>query len=196
MMATLLLACSLAAGPQAALAHRMSFVVKVSEPARVADALVARVEQLEGYFASRTETSLVLRVPTRALAELTTEIEKAGVVAARQEQASDLGATLVQKRTLLASRRAILDRYFSVLSGADLSAVVTVEHEINGLVQEIEAIAGELRVLEHRLQLAEVRVDFQFPDRRPPIQRGQSSFAWLNTVDLLGLLGAFAHAPR
>jgi hypothetical protein len=194
MMPALLLVMLAATEPKAALAQHLSFVLKVSEPARVADELVARGEKLGGYFSQRTDTTLVLRVPSRDVAQLTPFIEQSGVVVTQQQQARDLGPELLQKRTVLASRQRVLDRYLEVLDTANAAAVVTVEHEINALVQEIEQLSGALRLLEHQLQLAEVRLDFQFPDRRPPIRQGQSSFAWLNSVDLMTLIGAFAHA--
>jgi hypothetical protein len=196
MLSSLLVLLTVAANEPAALVQRMSFVVKVSEPVRAADDLVAQVEKLEGYFSSRTDSTLVLRVPTRAVDQLAKAIEKSGVVVSRDEAANDVASSLLQMRTLLESRRTMLERYMSVLGGADLSAVVTVEREITGLVQEIEQVAGQLRALEHSLQLAEVRVDYRFPDRRPPLRQGQSSFAWLNSVDLVALLGAFANASN
>ena len=87
----------------------------------------------------------------------------------------------------------MLDRYFQVLRGANDRAVVEIEAQMIGLVEEIEALKGAIRLLEHQMQYAELTVSFQFRDRRPPTRDGRSSFGWLNTMNLVDLVQEFSH---
>ena len=173
------------AQPRVAVAASM--VVKVADRSQAADALIARAEELGGYFSSRRDDAVTLRVPTAALPALVKAAELLGDVL----HARDITFDLEQKRTLLASREAVLARYFKVLGEAGPSAVVTVERQMTQLIVDIESLRGALQLLEHNMAFAELAVSFQFRERRPPARDGSSSFAWLNTMNLVDLLGDF-----
>jgi hypothetical protein len=58
-------------------------------------------------------------------------------------------------------------------------------------VAEIETLKGQLRHLQDRIALARVEVRFEYRDRSAPVPDGSSSFAWLNTMNLIDLLEEF-----
>ncbi len=174
-------------------AYRFTRVVKVVQREQASDAVVGLAERLDGYFLERDDGMVRLKVPTAKVKELVDAVEKLGTVVERVQEASDLGDTMAEHRTRLASREEVLQRYFAVLSGAGPNAVVEVEREMTGIVQEIESLRGLLNVYEHELRYAEVLVRFSFKDRRPPARDGNSSFAWLNSVNLADLLSEFGH---
>ncbi len=180
-----------AAAPRTAVSATM--VVKVTDRTKTADQLIDEVEKLGGYFASRTDAEVVLKVPVAEAKRLMALVEQAGKVIDRQFAAQDVGERLEELRTRLKSRQQVFERYFAVLAGANAQAVVEVEQAMTQLVQEIESLKGALRLLEHQLQLAQVVVRFEFRERRPPERSGSSSFAWLNTMNLVDLLREFGH---
>jgi hypothetical protein len=168
-------------------------VLKVTDRSQAADTLIARAEELGGYFSSRRDDLVVLRVPTAALAKLIAAVEPLGQIVQRTHEARDVTFELDVKRTLLASREGVLTRYFEVLGDAGPSAVVTVERQMTQLIQEIEQLRGALQLLEHNIAYAEVTVSFQFRERQAPGRDGRSSFAWLNTMNLVDLIEEFRH---
>jgi len=170
-----------------------SLVLNVADRVAAADALTARAEALGGYFSLRREDAVVLRVPNEALTALLAETQALGQVLQRNHNARDVTFELEEKRTLLASREAVLKRYFEVLGDAGPQAVVTVERQMTQLIADIETLKGALLLLEHNMAYAEVAVSFQFRERRPPERDGTSSFAWLNSVNLVDLIGEFRH---
>ncbi len=169
-----------------------SVVLKVNDREKTADAIVGLVDEVGGYFSNRTDSSLTLKVPADSAQKVLAFIEQSGIIVERNYNARDIGYPLEEMRARLSSREEVLKRYFSVISTATVNAVVTVEREMTSLVQEIESLKGRLRLLEHQLAFSEIRVDFQFRDRRPPLKTGNSNFQWLNTVNLADLIQEFS----
>jgi hypothetical protein len=165
-----------------------SLVLKVSQPDPVEDALVDLVDGMGGWFQVRTPGSLTLRVPSDRVDELMAQAAKMGVVADRRLAATDLTTEIADQRSRLEAREASLDLYHQLLRTANPKSVVAIERQVTALVEEIEALSGRIRFLEHQGAWAKVQVDFQLRDRRPPVRDGSSSFAWLNTVNLEDLV--------
>lgn len=196
---TLLLASTLAtwwlpgaiAAPPSQAAITAELVVEVHDHERAADELVSAAEQAGGYFASRSDESVRLRVPPTEVETILEEAASFGVVVDRRYRSEDLGLALAETRARLSSREEMLRSFFDVLEEAREDGVVKVEREILGLVQEIERLRGQVRLMEHRVRLATVEVRFLFHERRPPAPDGDSSFPWLNTIDLSDLLADF-----
>lgn len=197
-MSYTLIALALLVAPDAELKPRVAvtdnLTVKVSDPQKASDALVAAAESVGGYFTSRTDTGVSLRIPTAHAAKIFAIAEGQGIVIARSRDTSDFTESLEEQSTLLASRRQVLERYFDVLKSAHADAVVSVEHEMTSLIAEIEELEGSIRLEEHNLAYATLDVSYQFRDRRAPNGQGVSSFKWLNTINLGDLLGDFQNA--
>jgi len=185
-----LLTLLLTAPPPTA-ASDATLVVKVTNRDAAADALAKKAEELGGYFSSRDETSIVLRVPTGTEDELIALTEKQGVLIERLISKNDLSEVLEDARSKLRSREETLKRYFEVLREAGPMQVVMVEREIVAQIQDIEGLKGRIRAMEHRLRFATLNISFEFRERRAPLKTGLSSFQWLNTVNLADLLEDF-----
>ncbi|MBN1959484.1 MAG: DUF4349 domain-containing protein [Deltaproteobacteria bacterium] len=168
-----------------------SLVLKVTDRTQAADDLIKRNEELGGYFSQRQNDYVVLRVPHHALAKVIAMAESLGKVIQKTYNSTDVTFDIEEKRTLVASREAVLARYFKVLDGASLNAIVSIEHEMTQLIADIEQLRGSLNLIEHHVAFADLTVNFQFRERQPPIRDGSSSFAWLNTVNLIDLIEDF-----
>lgn len=197
-MSHTLLVLAVLLAPDAELQPRIAvtdnLTVKVSDPQKASDALVAAAESANGYFTSRTDSGVSLRIPTAHAKKIFAIAEAQGVVVERSHNTFDFTEALEEQSTLLASRRQVLERYFDVLKSAHADAVVSVEREMTSLIAEIEELEGAIRLEEHNLAYATLNVSYQFRDRRAPSSEGVSSFKWLNTVNLGDLLGDFQYA--
>lgn len=180
-----------ASQPLATLALDASLVLNVSDARGAADQLVSKVEALGGYFSQRDDQSLVLKVPKGELDQLLGFAETLGTVLERTHQAQDLRIQLEQQRTRAASKRKMLEQYLAVLEDATAQAIGTVEQQVTSLVSEIEQLRGSIRLLEHQLQMASLRVAFRLRQRQTPMPDGMSPFPWLNTLDLVDLYRDF-----
>jgi hypothetical protein len=171
-------------------------VIKVGDKEKAADELAAAADAAGGYFTTRNDTFISLRVPHERQGELLAKAATLGLIVRRSHNAEDLTAYLEQQRSVLASRRDVLERYFEVLHTARPQAVTTVEHQMTTLIAQIEQLQGSLVFAEHRLAYSQLDVSFEFRDRQAPANDGSSSFPWLNTMNLVDLIGDFQHGAR
>ncbi|MCB9741878.1 MAG: DUF4349 domain-containing protein [Alphaproteobacteria bacterium] len=170
-----------------------SITVAVTQRDAAAKTLVDAAEDMGGWFAALSDTSVDLRVPADKADALIELALAQGLVTQRSYSSVDLTPRLVELTARLKARQDMLDRYFAILPDAGAKAVVTVEREIVALVAEIEGLQGQLRVLEHQAQWAQVSVSFQSRSRAAPTRDGSSSFAWINTLNLADLLDSFRY---
>jgi hypothetical protein len=169
-------------------AIEVKVVVKVSDRARAADALVQSAARLDGYFTQKTGDGIVLRIPVSGLKPLLAEADQLGQVIDRQLSREDLGDELLRKNAILKAKTEAQHQYLALLDQADTEGALSVEKELILLVAEIETLKGQLRHLQDRIALARVEVRFEYRDRSAPVPDGSSSFAWLNTMNLIDLL--------
>lgn len=160
-------------------------VLKVGQPIEAADALVAETTKLGGWFQARTQDHVELRVPVARFEQLIDAAEALGKVADRGAAREDLTRPLAEARQRLKSRQELLEKYYEVLKTADDKSIVRVETQVVQAIEVIEALQGQIRVLEDRADHARVSVSFTFRDRQAPRRDGSSSFAWLNTLNVV-----------
>lgn len=180
--------------PKIAVIDRLT--IKVGDKEKAADELAASAQAVGGYFTARDDASISLRVPQPRQAEMLAKAASLGLVIHRSHSAEDLTSFLEERRTILASRREVLERYFGVLHTARTHAVTAVEQEMTTLIAQIEELQGGLIFAEHRLAYAQLDVAFEFRDRQAPANDGSSSFPWLNTMNLADLIGDFQYGAR
>jgi hypothetical protein len=169
-------------------AIEIKIVVKVSDRAQAAEALVQSAARLDGYFTQKTGDGIVLRIPASGLKPLLADADQLGQVIDRQLGREDLGEELLRKKAVLKAKTEAQHQYLALLDQADAEGALSVEKELILLVAEIETLKGQLRHLQDRIALARVEVRFEYRDRSVPVPDGSSSFAWLNTMNLIDLL--------
>lgn len=161
-----------------------SFVLEVTDRELARQALIGAATDAGGYFSESSDNQVVLRLPNGSVDGIFARGAELGTVVDRSFESRDLGASIADVGARLDVRRQMLDRYYAVLAEAEADAVIAVEQQIVSLVEEIEGLTGQLRYMEHQTAYARVVVWFSFQDRAAPAWDGDSSFAWLNTVDL------------
>jgi hypothetical protein len=166
-------------------------VVKVSDRAKAADSLVQSAARLDGYFTQKTGDGVVLRIPASGLKPLLANADQLGQVIDRQLGREDLGEELLRKKAVLKAKTEAQHQYLALLDQSDTEGALSVEKELILLVAEIETLKGQLRHLQDRIAFARVEVRFEYRDRSAPVPDGSSSFAWLNTMNLIDLLEEF-----
>ena len=165
-----------------------SFVLEVTDKEHARIAMITAASESGGYFSEASDEQVVLRVPPGSVDGLFAKGAELGTVIDRSFQSSDLRSGMADVRARLAVREGMLDRYYEVLAQAEADALIAVERQIVVLVQDMERLTGQLRFMEHQAEYARVVVWFSFTDRGAPTWDGDSSFPWLNSVDLTELV--------
>ena len=171
-----------------------SLIVQVYDRDVASETLIAEAERRSGWFSSLNDHAVNFRIPAAELDGFLEFARGQGTVVERDYNSADRSAELDELRTRLQGREEVLDRYMEVLDEARSGAVVRVEQQITQAIAEIERIKGRILYLENRLQYARVDVSFQFRDRSAPVRTGNSSFEWLNDLNLADLFGDFHQA--
>lgn len=188
----------LAAAAWAATRITASLTVQVDDRDAAEKTVVAAAKADGGWFTQLSESAVTVRVPVDKARPFVDRAQALGRVADRSWSATSLDEQTTLLEARLAARQDVLQRYLAVLADAQSESVVTVSSEINRTIAEIEGLQGQLRLLRHQGDYAQVTVAFQYVDRAAPRRDGTSSFAWLNTLNVADLqadfrAGTFTH---
>jgi hypothetical protein len=171
-----------------------SLTIKVQKKEVVADQLVAKAEEVGGYYSSRSDNALTLKVPVESADEYLEFATQQGLIAERSFNSHSLSQVIADLEARLKTREELLEKYFEILEGAGSDNVIAVENEVIRLVTEIENLKGQLRRNNHLTTYADVSIQFQFRDRRAPVSDGSSSFEWINTLNITDVMQAFQYS--
>ncbi len=170
-----------------------SMTLNVGDPNGAAQAIIGKAEKLKGYFTLHADDHIRVSIPVKQISAFLSFIETKGIVSSKTYDADDLSTKLILKQTTLKAREKILKQYMAVLEEAGNDKIVAVETEIIQLTEKIEDIKGQIRYLKHCTAYAKVDVFFSFHNRAKPVVIKDSSFAWLNTMNLQDLIWDFQH---
>ncbi len=106
-------------------------------------------------------------------------------------RSDDVADSLDQLRAELKAKLELYAQLEKLLAAADAAGILEVEAAAARLIREIEVLKGRLRVLQHRVDFATVRINFRLLERQRPKDDAQSTFPWLNTLGLSALLRGF-----
>lgn len=167
-----------------------TIVVKVVHPEEVRKAAIERARAAGGWPTLVTDSELHLEVPHAALAATVDQLAAAGIVLQKSLQRVDSTEQIAQLQAKLKSKREILERLRTFFADSDTQSTLRIEQSMTQLVQEIEALQGELNVAESSARMAHVQASFQYHQRQR-ITYVRSPFEWLNTLDIDRFLGEF-----
>ncbi len=196
----MLLTCALLVGGAAlplgvyaadAVAINSSLTIQVPDRDKAATALIAKVEAMGGYFNSFSNDTVVLKVPADKSRELINYVKADWTPVQESYRAEDVASALGQARARLKAKQELYTRMEKMLVSADAADIVVVETAATKQIEEIEALKGRLRALQHRMDYSTVTVNFRILQRERPPAEGDSPFEWLNGLGLENLLREF-----
>lgn len=164
------------------------------------DAAVDLAVRAGGYVSQQTDTSLVLRVPSRSFRRLMKGLEGLGDVRSRSVQTIDVSEEFHDLDVRLKNLQATRTRIQKLLGQAkDLGQILTVEKELERVSAEIDRIEGRLRFLSSQAAFSTVTLSFgerprevkivaddalSPPPPPPPARLLDTPVDWLDEVDV------------
>jgi hypothetical protein len=125
------------------------------------DAAVELAVTAGGYVAQQTDTTLVVRVPSRRFRRLMKGLEGLGQVRARSVQTVDVSEEFHDLKVRLENLQATRTRIQKLLGQAkDLTEILVVEKELERVSAEIDSIEGRLRFLSSQAAFSTVTLGF------------------------------------
>ncbi|MBK9261666.1 MAG: DUF4349 domain-containing protein [Polyangiaceae bacterium] len=177
--------------------------MEAPEPAVVPatiDKVIDLAESFGGYLAARTDTSVVVRVPSRHFRDAMTGLEKLGEVKRRSVNAEDVSEQYHDLEVRLANLKTVQKRLQEFLAKAvNVNEALQVERELERIGQEIDRIEGRMRFLRARATFSTITVDVtakpkqqvvvvQGPPPPPPPRVADLPIDWLSRIGLETLL--------
>jgi hypothetical protein len=140
------------------------FTVDVYEIRKAQQELVALVEGLGGYMQETAGSQVVVRLPADKFAQVEPALKKLGRLDDSQTriQATDITAQYLDTELRLQTKKKYLQTLATMLEQAGtLKDKLEVQKEIARMVEEIESLEGQLRLMAQQVALATVTVTFR-----------------------------------
>ena len=173
------------------LERNILMVVNVQNKDQAADKIIELTEYLGGYYQSRGDNQVLLKVPTVNLDLILEFTEKLGFVLERNFSTTNRQNEILDKKSRLKSKQKLLNHYLSLMETSAFEELMDLERTIISLTGEIASIMGDLKLMQHKLTLATVEISFRFKERELPIRRPDSNFDWINDLSITNLIREF-----
>ena len=172
-------------------AIKASVTIKVGDSESTALQIIKEAENKGGYFILHSDNHLKINIPAEKASDFLVYVEEKGIVTGKRYDAKDMSSELILKKTSLKAKENVLGQYIDVLEQSGKSKIIAVEREIIRLAGKIETLKGSIRFIEHNTSYAKIDVYFSLHDRRMPVASNDSSFEWLNTINLQDMIWDF-----
>lgn len=166
------------------------FTVDVYEIREAQKKLVALAEGMGGYMQETSGNMVVVRVPADKFEQIEPELKKLGRVDDSQTriQSTDITASFFDTELRLKTKKKYLQTLTRMLEQAGtLKDKLEVQKEIARLVEEIESLEGQLRLMSQQVALATVTVTFQ-PAQSGPRRTFRLPWDWLDALGIENLI--------
>jgi len=166
------------------------FTVDVYEIREAQQKLVALAEGMGGYMQETSGPVVVVRVPAEKFEQIEPELKKLGRVDDSQTriQATDITARFVDTELRLKTKKKYLQTLTRMLEQAGtLKDKLEVQKEIARLVEEIESLEGQLRLMSQQVALATVTVTFRLAHSGPK-RTFRLPWDWLDALGIENLI--------
>jgi hypothetical protein len=149
------------------------------------DKVIDLAESMGGYLASRTDTSVVIRVPSKHFRDALTALEKLGDVKRRSVNAEDVSEQYHDLEVRLANLKSVQKRLQEFLArAANVTDALTVERELERIGREIDQIEGRMRFLRARATFSTITVELSAKPVQQVVAHGTPAVPPPRTVDL------------
>lgn len=152
------------------------------------DRVEAIAREAGGFLASRTDDTIIIRVPARAFDRAMAEVQALGDVLTRRVDVQDVTEEFRDIETRIQTLEAMRRRVQQLLERAtDVQAALAVEQHLERITVELERLRGRLRFLADRVSFSTITVRFQ--ERAETSEpEFQLPFPWLQQLGLQRLL--------
>lgn len=165
--------------------HMSVFEVEASQRA-----IIQIAQEVGGFLAEQSDTTVVIRIPARRFREAIGRVEEVGDILHRNVQAIDVSEEFRDVAIRLRNAEAIRERLERLLQRTNTVAeALQVERELERITMLIETLKGRLRFLSDRIMFSTITVNFTTQPRETIDQDVfRLPFEWLDRLGLRNLL--------
>lgn len=160
----------------------------VHHVSRIQDRVEAMARERGGFLHSRTDDTIVLRVPADAFASFVDALEELGEIVSRRVQVEDVTEAFHDVQQRIRTLEAMRARVEQLLAAAaDVEDALAVQQHLERITVELEQLQGRLRVLSDRVAYSTITVHFA-ERSQASVPTFQLPFRWLHSLGLDTLL--------
>ncbi|MBN2804120.1 MAG: DUF4349 domain-containing protein [Deltaproteobacteria bacterium] len=171
-------------------AVRVSIILKVLNPADSQNNIKQNALNIGGFASYMSDNSIIIKIPPKKLNEAISKIELEGTVLTKNLNRQDITMDIAQLNASLVSKEEILTKLRTFFDSADLESTLDIEQNMFQIVNEIENIKGQLRLLKDQSDWNVIDISFQFRERES-VNNMTSPFTWLNSANVTDFLENF-----
>jgi|WetSurMetagenome_2_1015567.scaffolds.fasta_scaffold487137_2 hypothetical protein len=168
-----------------------SMVLKTTDQKTTETQLLSLIDGMNGWLLCSNRQEIRFRLPQESIDGFLRRVDSIGVKTDASYSRNDYTNDYLKLVASLQAKKYLLKQYFDILDSSGTEGIYPVSKEIADLQNAIEIVKGQIRGMLDRMNFAEIRISFNFIDRRAPLVSGHSDFEWLNTVNLPSLLEDF-----
>jgi hypothetical protein len=151
---------------------RLEMLVDEDKESAALDAVVDAAESLGGHLDGRTNTTVVVKVPSARFREGMTKLEALGEVVDRNVTAEDVTEEFHDAEVRLENLRATRARLQEFLNrAANVQDALTVEHELERVAEEMDVLEGKVAFMKDRATWSQITVAVQPRPKTVPIAK-------------------------
>jgi hypothetical protein len=166
-------------------------VLKTIDQQKSEKQLCSLVDSMDGWVLTSTRQEIRFRLPQQYVDLFLKSVDSLGSTTDKSFSRTDLTNDYLNLVAGIQAKEYLLKQYFDILDSSGTEGIYPVSREIADLQNNLEILKGQMRGMIERMKYAEIRISFNFNDRRVPLVSGNSDFQWLNSVDLPSLLEDF-----
>ncbi len=166
-------------------------VLKTINQQKTEKQLCSMVDSLDGWLLTSTRQEIRFRLPQQYVDQFLKAVDSLGSTTDKSFSRTDLTNDYLRLVAGIQAKEYLLKQYFDILDSSGTEGIYPVSREIADLQNNLEILKGQMRGMIERMNYSEIRIYFNFNDRRAPLVSGNSDFKWLNSVDLPSLLEDF-----
>ncbi len=170
------------------LIYEANLGIAVLHVVEIQDQVEAMARERGGFLATRTDDTIVVRVPADAFEQFLAAIQELGDVVTRHVQVQDVSEEFHDVQQRIHTLEVMRARVEQLLQDADdVQAALAVQQHLEEITVELEQLQGRLRFLSDRVAYSTITVHFAeaTPASEPAFRL---PFRWLQTLGLDTLL--------
>jgi hypothetical protein len=112
--------------------------------------------------AGKLENTVTIKVPVPEFEDMVDGVENAGLKTDEKTiHTEDVTGTISDGQARLIAKRKVRERYLDLLKQAkNMEEILVVQKEINGLQENIEAVSGQVNLLQHSSALSTIHLTY------------------------------------
>lgn len=168
-----------AAAPDRYLIRNATLTIEADEPRAAVAAIQSAVRSADGYVSNLRESQdglggvhigLTVRVPEAALDAALAGMESLGKVLAKNIATQDVTDEFVDLDARIRNMKRAEERILDHLTRTgDLADIISVEHELTRIRDEVERMEGRMRVLDNRIRFSTIELTLQQTPAAQPV---------------------------